>query len=175
MMRKMLSGVGVVMCCFAVTTCSQQPMEFTEVARFPIDDMNGVLTTTDVELDQSTMADGNASLKIVSTEPRTVRLFEVQNPRIDDARLVYRAKLRTADVSGRVYLEMLCHFPGMGEFFSRGLEHPLSGSTEWSTEETLFFLQPGERPDRVSLNLVIEGSGTAWIDDVELLKAPLDM
>lgn len=148
MMRTMFSGVGAMLCCILVIACSRQPIELTEVARFPIDDMNGVLTTTDVELDQSMVADGHASLKIVSNEPRTIRLFEIQNPRIDDARLVYRAKLRTADVSGRVYLEMLCHFPGMGEFFSRGLEHPLSGDTEWSTEETLFFLQPGERPDR---------------------------
>ena len=68
---------------------------------------------------------------------------------------------------------MWCRFPGKGEFFSRGLQSPLTGTTDWTTEETAFFLKKGENPDNVKLNLVINGSGTAWIDDVRLLKGPL--
>jgi len=33
--------------------------------------------------------------------------------------------------------------------------------------------QKGQRPDKVTLNLVINGKGTVWIDDVVLSKAPL--
>lgn len=36
-----------------------------------------------------------------------------------------------------------------------------------------FFLQKGENPDNVKLNLVIEGKGTVWIDDIHLYKGPL--
>jgi hypothetical protein len=36
-----------------------------------------------------------------------------------------------------------------------------------------FFLKKGEKPDYVKLNIVINGTGTVWIDDVRLLKAPL--
>ena len=62
---------------------------------------------------------------------------------------------------------------GKGEFFSRGLQSPLTGTTNWTTEETPFLLKKGEKPDLVKLNLVINGKGTAWIDDVLLLKGPL--
>jgi hypothetical protein len=39
--------------------------------------------------------------------------------------------------------------------------------------ETPFFLKRGEKPDNVKLNVVINGTGTVWIDDVKLLKGPL--
>jgi hypothetical protein len=102
-----------------------------------------------------------------------VRLFEVQNLEIEDARLIYQARIRTQDLDGKAYLEMLCHFPGRGEFFSRALTQTYSGSTNWSTTETPFFLEKGDKPDRVRLNLVIDGKGTAWIDDIRLLSSPL--
>jgi hypothetical protein len=44
---------------------------------------------------------------------------------------------------------------------------------DWVTQETPFFLKPGENPDNVKLNLVIEGKGTVWIDDISLVKGPL--
>jgi hypothetical protein len=87
--------------------------------------------------------------------------------------LIYQAKVRTEEMVGRAYLEMWCHFPGKGEFFSRGLLSPLTGTTNWMTEETPFLLKRGEKPDLVKLNLVINGKGTAWIDDIRLLKGPL--
>lgn len=36
-----------------------------------------------------------------------------------------------------------------------------------------FFLQKGENPDNVKLNLVIKGKGTAWIDDIRVMQGPL--
>jgi hypothetical protein len=69
---------------------------------------------------------------------------------------------------------MLCHFPGKGDFFSRGLMTPLSGSTDWTTQETPFFLKGGENPDNIKLNVVIDGKGTVWIDDIQLLKGTLE-
>ena len=68
---------------------------------------------------------------------------------------------------------MWCQFTGKGEYFSRDLSSPLTGTTDWSTEETPFFLKKGENPDNVKLNLVIEGKGTVWIADIGLLQGPL--
>jgi len=112
-------------------------------------------------------------LRVTFSKPTVVRLFEVEDLDLDNARLVSRARLRTDKVEGQVYLEMWCHFAGKGEFFSRGLQNPLTGTTDWVTEETPFFLRKGERPDRVRLNLVANGKGTAWIDEVRLLKGSL--
>ena len=158
---------------FVVSGCSKPSKQVVELKQFPIDSMEGIITRSDVGIDGNITSDGNGSLRITSATSRVIRLFETGDIDIENARLIYQARLRTENVEGQVYLEMWCHFPGKGEFFSRGLETPLTGTTEWTTEETPFFLKKGENPDNVKLNLVINGKGTAWIDDIRLLKAPL--
>jgi hypothetical protein len=135
--------------------------------------MEGLITRSGVEIDKEITSDGNGSLRITATEPVTVKLYESGDIAIEKTQLIYRARLRTEDVAGQVYLEMWCSFPGKGEFFSRALQSPLSGTNEWSSQETPFFLQKGENPDNVKMNLVINGKGTVWIDDIKLLISPL--
>ena len=158
---------------FVLVGCSKTPQEVVELKKFPIDSLEGIITQSGVQFDKEVSSDGNGSLKIIATEPTVVRLFELGDIDIENARLIYQAKVRTEGVEGQVYLEMWCHFLGKGEFFSRGLQTPLTGTTNWTTEETPFFLKKGENPDNVKLNLVINGKGTAWIDDIRVLKSPL--
>ena len=150
--------------------CSKPSKQVTVLKRFPIDSMEGLITLSGVQIDNEISSDGKGSLKITVSKPTVIRLFETGDIDIENARLIYQAKVRTQDVEGQVYLEMWCHFPSKGEFFSRGLQTPLTGTTGWTTEETPFFLRKGENPDNVKLNLVINGKGTAWIDDIRLLK-----
>ncbi|MDI6794450.1 MAG: hypothetical protein QME81_16555 [bacterium] len=157
----------------AVVGCSKPAKQATELKWFPMDDLEGIITQSGVQIDKEVSSDGHGSLRITAAEPTVVRLFEAGDIDIENARLIYQARVRTEDVDGQVYLEMLCHFTGKGEFFSRGLQSPLTGTTDWTTEETPFFLKKGENPDNVKLNLVINGKGTAWIDDIRLLKGPL--
>ena len=158
---------------FVLAGCSKPSQEVVELKKFPIDSLQGIITQSGVQFDKEVSSDGNGSLKITATEPTVVRLFELGDIDIENARLIYQAKVRTEGVEGQVYLEMWCHFPGKGEYFSRGLQTPLTGTTNWTTEETPFFLKKGENPDNVKLNLVINGKGTAWIDDIRVLKGPL--
>jgi hypothetical protein len=107
------------------------------------------------------------------TTPQTLRLFEVPNPGLDRCKVIYRAKLKTEGLVGRAYLEMWCQFPGLGEAFSRGLDNVVTGSNDWATFQTPFFLKAGEKPDLIRLNLVVEGTGKVLIKDVELSSGPL--
>ena len=167
--------VPAVLSIFLILGCAQkQSTSVVELKKFPLDTLEGVITQTGVEVDSKITSDGKGALRITTDGPATVRLFEVHDIDVENARLTYQAKVRTEGVEGQVYLEMWCHFPGKGEFFSRALQTPLSGTTGWTTEETPFFLQKGEKPDYVKLNLVINGKGTAWIDDIRLLKGPLN-
>lgn len=158
---------------FVLSSCSKPSQEVVELKKFPIDSLDGIITQSGVQFDKEVSSDGNGSLKITAPEPTVVRLFELGDIDVENARLIYQAKVRTEGVEGQVYLEMWCHFPGKGEYFSRGLQTPLASTTNWATEETPFFLKKGENPDNVKLNLVINGKGTAWIDDVRVLKGPL--
>ncbi len=158
---------------FVLVGCSKPSQDVMELKRFPVDSLEGIITQSGVQFDKEVSSDGKGSLKIIATEPTVVRLFELGDIDVENARLIYQAKVRTEGVEGQVFLEMWCHFPGKGEFFSRGLQTPLTGTTNWTTEEAPFFLKKGENPDNVKLNLVINGKGTAWIDDIRVLKGPL--
>jgi len=158
---------------FAMTGCTKNSTQATEIKKYPVDSMEGIITQSSVEIDKEISSDGKGSLKITATEPTVVRLFETGDIDIENARLDYQAKVRTDGVEGQVFLEMWCNFPGRGDFFSRGLDSPLTGTTAWTTQGTPFFLQKGENPDNVKLNIVINGKGTVWVDDIRLIKGPL--
>lgn len=152
---------------------SPAAIETTELRQFALDGTEGLITQSGVVIDKTVSSDGNGSLRIEAGAPTTVRLFETGDIDIENARLIYQARFRTENIEGHVYLEMWCHFPGKGEFFSKGLMVPLTGTTDWTTAETPFFLKEGENPDNVKLNLIVDGKGTAWIDDIRLLKGAL--
>lgn len=158
-----------------ISACAEKGGEEGEavIRHYPLDSVEEIITRSSVALDTEITSDGNGSIRITAGGSAMVRFFEMGDIDIENARLIYRAKLRTENVEGRVYLEMYCRLPGMGEFFSRGLEFPLSGTNEWVTEEIPFHFKKGMNPDNVKLNLVVDGSGTVWIDDIHVLRAPL--
>jgi len=158
---------------FSMGGCSKPSQQEVELKRFPVDSLDGIITQSGTELDKDTSSDGRGSLRVVATGPNVVRLFEITDVDVENARLLYRAKLRSKQLEGQAYIEMWCHFPGKGEFFSRGLQSPVTGTMNWITAETPFFLKEGEKPDLIKLNLVVDGKGTVWIDDIRLLKGPL--
>ena len=153
--------------------CPKNSEDAAALRHYPIDSLEGILTKSGVAFDRETSSDGGGSLRVSANEPRQVPLFETGEIDVENARLIYQAKVRAENLEGKAYLEMWCSFPGRGEFFSRSLHAPLTGSTGWTTQETPFFLKKGENPENVKLNLVIEGTGSVWIDDIRLIKGPL--
>ncbi len=153
--------------------CGAPPGPPETIRAFPVKSMDGVRTRSGVVFDAGQSFDGNGSLRIDGPGSGSVRLFEVGDVHAEKARLIYSAKIRTENLKGRAYLEMWCRFPGQGEFFSRALDAPVSGTTEWVSQQTPFLLQAGQNPDNVRLNLVVEGEGTVWIDDIRLERVPL--
>ena len=130
-------------------------------------------STADVPLSHDNIAVEEKGWLVDAHEDQVVRLFEVADPDVEKCLLTYRATLKSEGLKGRAFLEMWCRLPGRGEFFSRGLNQPLKGTTEWTSHEIPFRLKKGERPDLVKLNLAVEGQGKIWIKDVELLKIPV--
>ena len=137
-----------------------------------LDSLKSVITQSGVTIDPAVSLDGRGSLRIDATGERTVvRIADVPIDAPGLQRISYRAKLRSENVSGRAYLEMWVSVPGMGEFFSRALHSVVSGTSEWSTHETPFFLEKGREARLAKLSVVVEGPGTVWVDGVTLSAA----
>ncbi|MEW6262771.1 MAG: hypothetical protein AB1641_06805 [Thermodesulfobacteriota bacterium] len=130
-------------------------------------------TPADQTISQDNVKPAEGGWLIEAKAKATVRLFEVPLEGVDNCMLTYRARMKTAGLTGPTYLEMWCRMPGRGEFFSKGLRQAVTGTTDWASYETPFFLKKGQVPDLIKLNLALEGAGQVYIKDVELLMTPL--
>ncbi len=160
--------------------CTQEPPEEKEksvdaaiLKLYPLDSTQGILQQDAVKLDTYVSSDGKGSLRITAIEPVRVRLFEVGDLALSNTTLVYSAQVHSENLEGKAFLEMFCHFPGKGQFFSRALDTAVSGNTGWVLQKAPFYLKEDEDPDNISLNIVIDGKGMVWIDDIRLVKRPL--
>jgi len=107
-----------------------------------------------------------------TADTQTIRLFEIDDPQLENGLLTYRAELKSENVQKKSYLEMWCRLPGQGEFFSKGLHNALKGTNDWGSYEVPFHLKPGQKPDQIKLNMTVEGGGKLWIRNIELLFTP---
>ncbi len=143
-----------------------------EVQRVPLDNSAAVWpkTSTDAEIRR----EGRPALRIETGNDRSgataITLARLPAPRVPDAggQYVYSAWAKAKALSGPAYLEMWVEMPDGKSYFSRGLNSTIRGDTDWVRLTAPFFLKAGQQPKLVTLNLVVVGQGTVWIDDANL-------
>jgi len=141
-----------------------------ELRRIALDDASSLGTT--ISTDPTVKQEGNGSIKISTVWPTTICLGEVKQLNVENARIVFQAKVKSEKLEGTAFLEMWCHV-GSSQYFSKGMNSLVTGTMDWKTLQTPFFFQPGQSAQKATLNIVINGKGTVWIDDVHLFKEPL--
>jgi hypothetical protein len=165
MRKTSLVVAGIVAVALLVQTSAQAQ----ELKKLSLDDASSIGLT--IQTDASVKTEGKASVKIMTAWPTIVCLGEVTGLAVEDAKLVFKAKVKTA-LEGDAFLEMWVHVGG-GQYFSKGMNDPAKGKSDWKTIQTPFMFQKGQKPDKVTLNIVINGKGTVWVDDIVLSKGPL--
>ena len=145
-----------------------------QLKTYNLDSLNMVIDHENISVDSGIKSEGVASLRLVAESPKVFHLIETGDMDIENSKIVYSAHIKTQNVDGLVYLEMWCVFNDRGEYFSRALNAPLTSTNNWTIQQTPFFLKSGENPDNIKLNLVINGKGTVWIDNINLIKMSLD-
>lgn len=141
-----------------------------EIAAYPVNNVEEIVSKANVETDAQVSSDGAGSVKISVLEPTTINLFEAGDVDVEKAKLLYQAKLKSENLEGNAYLEMLLHYPDTGDFYVQGKEAGITGTSDWTTVEASTEVEEGKNPDAVKLNLVVDGKGTVWVDDVKLSK-----
>ena len=127
----------------------------------------------EITVDKNIKTEGTGSLKIEykGSDPISITLFEVDHPEINKKSIIYTADIKSENVQNKAYIEMFCVFDyGNNDvsFFSRNLNHAVSGSTDWNQKGTQFFFKENEYPSKVKLGVRFEGPGTIWIDKIVL-------
>ena len=140
-----------------------------DLKKLALDDASAI--GLEIQTDSNIKIEGKSSIKVTTLWPTTVCIGEVSGLDVENAKLIYKAAVKS-NLEGQAFLEMWAHIAGR-HYFSKGMNNPIRGKSDWRTLQTPFIFQKGQEPDKVTLNLVIEGIGTVWIDDITLLKEPL--
>ena len=138
LIRLITTGCLFGMLLFSLTVPSQAE----ELKKLSLDSATTLGTT--IATDTKIKSEGNASIRISTSWPTTICLGEVPGLDVENARLVYEARVKSKSLEGQAFLEMWCHVGG-GPYFSRGFNSVVTGTSDWKTLETPFFLQPGQR------------------------------
>ena len=144
--------------------------EKSELKYFPVNDLNGVITQTGIQLDKNISDDGNGSIRIESAGRLVIQLYSIDDVSVEGTQVVYEANVKSERLNGQAYLEMWCVVKDKGEYFSKGFDSVISETSDWKTIRTVFNLKKGEMPDQIKLNIVVNGIGTVWIDDIHLSR-----
>jgi hypothetical protein len=147
--------------------------ESVELRKFPSDSLKQVSPQTGVKLVRMSSIDSDGSLSIRTRQAQTYEILDAGNLDVEEAVLVFRAKMKTYGVKGSVFLETVCELPGLGRMSIQGLQYSLSGTNDWEDVEVKYPLRKGEKADSVKLNLVFDSKGRVWLDDIRLYREDL--
>lgn len=154
---------------FVLLAIGAGPLCAEELRKLNLDDAAAIGIT--IQTDTQAKVEGKGAIKITTQWPATICLGEAAGLAVENGTLVYQAKVKS-DLDGSAYLEMWALLGG-GQYFSRGMNDTVSQKTDWKTIRTPFYFQKGQKPEKVTLNIVINGKGTVWIDDIVLYREPL--
>jgi hypothetical protein len=141
-----------------------------DLMKLGLDDVSTLGLT--IENDSRIRVEGAGSVKITTLHPTAVCLGEVSGLDLANTTLIYRAHAKS-QLEGSAFLEMWVQVDG-GRYFSRGFNSTIEGHSDWQVIQTPFVFKKGQSPGRITLNLIISGTGTVWIDDVVLSKTASD-
>ncbi len=146
-----------------------------EIVELPINSAQDIVSSGSVRIDP----ESENALLVNSDGKKEIELFDIEGTGLGDKKLTYSAVMRTKDLTstddtrGIAYLELTVLFPDGEELVARGPRVPLSGTTEWRSAETVLYVDKGGDPQNVSLDLIVDGAGKVWLQDVRLSTRPL--
>jgi hypothetical protein len=106
----------------------------------------------------------------------TSTLFDTATPTVAWPKYVLRGRVKYSGVEGDGYLEMWNDFGDKGMYFTRGLADwglmkKLSGTSDWREFELPFYAEPGMKPRRLTLNVVLPGRGKVTVTEPLVVAA----
>lgn len=133
-----------------------------------------VLPSPMLIIDGDNKSEGDASIRVDAPAPCRITIAKFSGVDFDQFRLVTSAKLKSELTRGSAVFETLVRVKD-GFYFSRALDKPVKEKTDWTEVKTFFNFKKNEHPDEIFVNLIIEGSGSVWIDEIKLFKEELPL
>ena len=123
------------------------------------------------------------SLKLVNetSQPKTFSILNLPNPGITSPSYAINGEVKYEGVEGVGCLEMRNHFPGRKAYFTKTMASSgplkrIQGSSDWRQFSLPFYVRDesgwlDDRPERLEVNVTLQGKGTVYIRSVALVQA----
>ncbi len=165
-------GIVVVVGLLAATACKPKVEPPKEVETFSCDTLDNLLTPQAVVVDKQGAAEGGGALKMVAEQPATIPLYDMKFPG-EGAKFTLRYKMKVKDFLGDAYGQMDVNFASGGKQEVKNYQTALGATSDWLDRELVYTVQKGQKVNSITFSAVLGGSGTVWVDDVHLIRAPL--
>lgn len=164
----------VVFLLFFLLSCKKEkPL----VYNFPVNSLARTIAKFNIKLDNKVSYDGLGSIRIDCEDTTTAYLFVLRDIPVERPKLVWEVYCKSKDLKGKAFLEIGVQIPGK---YGKGVEtflhcsrDSLCGTTDWEKMEVEFLVMEKRKVDIAQLNMIVEGSGTVWIDQVRLTVLPI--
>ena len=110
-----------------------------QLAHYPLDSIDGIINRSDTILDKNISSDGNGSLQIITNKPTTVRIFELGDIDVENARLIYQAGSAQKALPDRCTWRCGVTFPAKVSFSPGDWNPPCRGTLNGQHRKHLFF------------------------------------
>lgn len=85
--------------------------------------------------------------------------------------LNYSLRTKTMNFEGQAFLELAIRFKGTTTLYRRGFNSKVVNNSDWQTLRVAYPIRPSEKPEIAYLNVIVEGRGTIWFDDIKMTGA----
>jgi hypothetical protein len=141
------------------------PVGAAPFATFNCEDITNISPV--IKIDDQFKFEGKSSICVNAGSPCRVTVAEFDGIEKKNFILHSAAMVKTDLAPGAFVFEIVVKFNG-GYYYSRAIDQRIVGKKDWQKVTTDFFFKQGQSPEKVYVNLIIEGSGKVWIDDIKL-------
>ncbi len=85
--------------------------------------------------------------------------------------LNYSLRAKTLNFEGQAFLELAVRFKGTTTLFRRGFNSKVFNNSNWKTLRVAYPIRPSEQAEIAYMNVIVEGRGSIWFDDIKLTAA----
>ena len=141
------------------------PVHAAPLVAFGCENLSGISPA--FSLDKETKYKGESSICVDAASPCRVTAAQFDGPQKENFTLHSSAMVKTDLNPGAFIFELVVLFDG-GYYYSRAIDQRIVGKKDWQEVTADFLFKEGQTPEKVFVNLIIEGSGKVWIDDIKL-------
>jgi hypothetical protein len=125
--------------------------------------------------EQVTIEDGVLRINNTRDQPLQIHLLTIEKPGITTRHFALEGEIRFENVTGEGFLEMWSVFSSE-RYYTRtrgdAPMQPIAGTSDWRSVKLPFFISKSDypAPDRLELNIQLQGSGQVWIRPLNLVQ-----